>query len=112
MYPPNIDFRTIDKLTKDEFTFEKINYWQKYSDEPYDGIILIGEKRYFFELSHEFGEGNTYVVYDSLNEDPIYYFFIYIHESEAGENDHWIDEDEDGEYTVRSWDKSQLTEKN
>ena len=103
----HIDFSKLQKLHKDEFTFEKINYWNKYFDQPFDGIITIGENRYFFEMSHEFDSGNTYVVYDGLNEEPIYYFSIYIHESEVTDNDHWIDEDEEGEYTVRSWEKSQ-----
>lgn len=47
----------------------------RFSKEPYDGNINYNGKLYYFKFSHEFDEGNTYIVYD--NNSPIFYFLLY-----------------------------------
>jgi len=44
--------------------------------EPDNGDIEYKNKVYSFKFSHEFGEGNTYIVYDE-NSTPVYYFCLY-----------------------------------
>jgi len=47
----------------------------RFSHEPFDGTIKYNEKAYYFKFSHEFDEGNTYIVYE--NNNPIFYFLLY-----------------------------------
>ena len=44
-------------------------------NEPWDGTIKYNQKEYYFRFSHEFDEGNTYIVYE--NNNPVFYFFLY-----------------------------------
>ena len=47
----------------------------RFSNEPHDGNINYNGKLYYFKFSHEFDEGNTYIVYK--NNNPVFYFSLY-----------------------------------
>jgi hypothetical protein len=46
-----------------------------YSNEPNDGNISYNGKIYYFKFSHEFDDGNAYIVYE--NDVPVFYFLLY-----------------------------------
>ncbi len=65
-----------DKLTKIlGFKITIYNYRERYNDEPEDGLVYYFGQNYYFQFSHEFDCGNTYIVYDCAK--PIYYFMLY-----------------------------------
>ena len=47
----------------------------RFAHEPNDGTINYNGKVYDFKFSHEFDEGNSYIVYD--NNNPVFYFLLY-----------------------------------
>ncbi len=47
----------------------------RHSHEPQDGTIKYNEKEYYFKFSHEFDEGNSYIVYE--NNNPVFYFLLW-----------------------------------
>ena len=103
-----IDFPNLKRLYRDDVKFIEIVNWDKYPNQPFEGIIKYEGSFLTFRLSHEFFEGNTYVVYD-LDKNPIAYFMIYIGSSsdETGyqnATNHWINELEGG-YVFTSWDE-------
>jgi hypothetical protein len=74
-------FPDVPQLNKEQFRFSYIDWVQMNEDwEPMNGWIEVGEQTYRFYFSHEYDQGNTYIIYGT--DGPIYYFTI-----EFGENE-------------------------
>ncbi len=67
-------FDNIDRLTN--FQIVQFSPMDGTKNEPKDGTIQYNSKLYYFRYSHEFGNGNTYIVFDK-NNNPISYFLLY-----------------------------------
>jgi hypothetical protein len=74
-------FPNVPQLNKEQFRFSRIAWSRVGEDwEPASGKIDIGEQDYSFYFSHEYDQGNTYIVHGTSG--PVYYFTI-----EFGENE-------------------------
>ena len=80
-----MSFPNVEKIIG--FKFIKINNRTKRGqEEPLDGNIEYNGNIYYFRFSHEFDEGNTYIVYD--NNIPVFYFLLRFGDKDEQEEDY------------------------
>ena len=74
----SLDFEKMQRIK--DFVFVSQNWMVDKPNEILGGVIRYNNHNYYFKYNHEFGEGNTYVVFDS-NGTPLFYFFLYLDEA-------------------------------